>query len=161
MESLRPKSGLGDDKNEALDDIKIRLVGLICVMVKQATRASMLFCSHQGRTVVTEEDTIKGLKYTAMNFFSSESLEEDLDHMLSDFDSLDDSTQYDDIVERILDDVDSTTETTSIQDCSCDLCVGMTNIESNFDAWDPEDEAEKFLKNHLVEFNRHSEESIL
>lgn len=153
MESLRPKTGLGDDKNEALDDVKKRLVGLLCLMVKQATRAGIVYCTHQGRNVVTEDDTVRGLKYAAMNFFSCDYLEEDLDAMLENLELDVDSAQYNDVVEKIINDVDASIDDAITQSCSCDLCEDMKNIESTFDAWEPEDEAEIFLKNHLVEFN--------
>lgn len=171
MESLRPKTGLIGDNNNAIEEMKTRLIGLVCLMMKMATKTSFIFCTHQGRDVVTADDTKKALKYTAMNFFKTDSLEQDLEDMLHDMDtwkeetedeSLDDpSPVFEKLLDTIEEDIGSSCELNQSRskECDCAMCVDMQSIESSFDAWEPQDEVEVFLKHHLENLNYLSEDN--
>ena len=162
---------------EQVANVKIRLLGLVCLLIKKAAVTAGVYTSHQGRHTVDGPEIVMALKYECLTFFENESLDRDLDamlHQIAQFDDQDTVENFiasspDDIrsgkhdggpiVENVLNVVEDELQThlpapepTGDADipCVCALCEKMENIHFMWDAWEPTDEAQRFLKDHLA-----------
>jgi 3,4-dihydroxy-2-butanone 4-phosphate synthase len=158
--------------------LKTRMLGLVCLLIKKAAVTAGVFAEHQKRSVVDAPEIILALKHESMQFFQRDTLEADLNTMLRDMTSeqgsVDMVNQFiasspedirsssadagEGLVDTVLDVVESelqeslpTPVDTDDADhpCACSLCTRMENIDFLWEAWQPDDPAEQFLKNHL------------
>lgn len=151
------------DKNSPLGK---RLLGLVFVLVKRAATTAAMYCAHDARSMVTPDDVRLALKYHAMTFFSEagyDQLERDVNDMEGMVDAfVTESLASGDIVDAFADDAvaheASSDEETSTDDdvdpetpadpgCDCEVCRGIRELE--WDAWNPTDPAERFIKSHI------------
>lgn len=167
MENTPPimRTGLMGNSNEITVDrhspLGQRLISLVFVLVKRAATTAAKYCFHCKRTLVTPMDVNYALKYHARTFFAEEGFvklaEEttEMGELVSRFVREDISS--DEVVDIFVDEEDiSGDEEEEEEDeggaekgeeCSCEFCTAIRGSE--WDAWDPQDPAEQFIKNHI------------
>lgn len=155
------RSGLSNDPVNVPEDFANRLLSITLTMVARAATDAATYCEHAGRTEVSEEDIAASLKRQAMRFSTDEDLEADVaetQRVLFDESSDDDELESEDESE---DECESGDESDSEEDdpdrptwtrstCSCDLCRTMNEALDGWNAWNPEDPVEAYMK-HTVE----------
>lgn len=121
-----------------------RAVSLAAVVVVRSATTAAILCHHDGRTDVTEEDVQKSLKYHAMNLLSSENLEEDVDSAEKDI--FGDLTEESESPEEVDSPQLPAREGESRDCCECDICVKIDDAVAAWDAWNPTDPGEVYVK---------------
>lgn len=144
------KTGLLEEENHQLLDLQERLLALVAVLVKRATKTSAVYCDHQGHQVVTPDIIIKALRVESMEFFDSQNLEDDMEEMIREIQNIDGQVSPETIVDHIISDPDVTTKVSaSISECTCPVCDKMTSINTVWENYAPDDDAKMFLKSTL------------
>lgn len=157
------KTGFGEAKPigiSASSPLGQRLISLVFVLVKRAATTAALYCKHAQREIVTPEDIKLALKYHAKTFFDEDGmgdLEKDMhamEELVQRFAS--EEATSDDVVDSMCDEVegmyeevDEECDDEESQACECDVCSKITDLD--WDAWNPEDPAEVFLKTRIDE----------
>lgn len=138
------RSGLGAQESVGVsEDFAIRLISLVMTMIQHATKTAVLYAEHAGRSEVTPQDIHRSLRYEAQAFFHRESLEQDVQEtemLIRDY-----STDEEESSEE--EEPEPQTQPFTKSTCTCTLCSDVNRIWDTWDAWNPEDEAEKFVKN--------------
>lgn len=152
------KSGLGDGEiSSELENIQKQIIGLVILLTKKAANTAAIYCKHNSIECVDAEHVRNGLKYEAMRFFESESLEGDTVDLISTIENWGleiSKDNVDSIVEKIVDDIEHTTAfEDSTYDCRCELCTGVETVQERWDEYHPEDDAKLFLKTHIDLFD--------
>lgn len=176
----RLKTGIGSAEGslsaEDITILKTRMLGLVCLLIKKAAVTAGVFVEHQERDVVDAPEIIMALKHECMQFFQRDSLESDLNAILtsitSDQETTDKLNEFiaaspdeirsspghvgEGLVDTVLDVVESELQEsvpervpTIDAPCECSLCVKLLDIDFLWSAWHPTDPAEQFLKEHL------------
>ena len=174
MENTPPimRTGLMGNSNEITVDrhspLGQRLISLVFVLVKRAATTAAKYCFHCKRTLVTPMDVHYALKYHARTFFAEEGFEKleeettEMGELVSRFVREDISS--DEVVDTFVDEEDISGDEDDDDDeeeeeeeeeraaekgeeCSCEFCTAIRG--SGWDAWDPQDPAEQFIKNHI------------
>lgn len=155
------RSGIGGvvaENDESLHDTRKRLIATVTVMTQKAGEYAGIWALHANRKDVTVADVNVALKHQAKHFLFTIDQPDVIQE-------IEDMERY--IFETIDDDTDSETEdsATSSDDminerhqyerverdghCACTLCVEMRAADASWDSWNPEDEAEQYLKNSV------------
>ena len=154
------RSGIGGvvEERESLHDTRKRLIATVTVMTQKAGEYAGIWAHHANRKEVTAADVNVALKHQAKHFLFTV----DQPDIIQEIENME---RY--IFESIDSDSDSETEDTAssssdmVKDipqyerverdghCACTLCVEMRAAEASWDSWNPEDEAEQYLKNSV------------
>ena len=154
------RSGIGGvvvENDESLHDTRKRLIATVTVMTRKAGEYAAIWAHHANRKDVTAADVNVALKHQAKHFLFTIDQPDVIQE-------IEDMERY--IFESIEDDTDSETEDSAtssdtVKDipeyerverdghCACTLCVEMRAAEASWDSWNPEDEAEQYLKNSV------------
>jgi len=169
----------GRDHDRAFQDFVTKILGVITVMLQKAVETAGIFAEHGGyHREITADDIRRAMKVQARTFFKSDDLEERVASVVQDVqqpepeaeavavskntrkikirrrkvkkDADADDVPYDDIPDVIsdLEDVPSDLGL-PYNACECTTCRDIRALVDGWDAWDPEDEVEKFLKKHV------------
>jgi len=169
----------GRDHDRAFQDFVTKILGVITVMLQKAVETAGIFAEHGGyHREITADDIRRAMKVQARTFFKSDDLEERVASVVQDEqaeaepvlknitlrkirrrkvkkDADADDVSYDDVPYDDIPDV-----TLNLGDvpsdlglpynaCECTTCRDIRALVDGWDAWDPEDEVEKFLKKHV------------
>lgn len=154
---------------------KTQMLGLVCLLIKRAAITAGVYVEHQDKHVVDAPEIILALKHETMRFFQTETLESDLNDILramSDETSVEHVNEFiqaapesigeasgpsgEGLVDTVLNVVESELQDSlpervpgGDKPCECSLCTTIDDIDFLWDAWEPSDPAERFLKEHL------------
>lgn len=137
-----------------------RLISMVFVMIQRAAKSAAVFTKHGQRTMVTPNDIRLALKHHAITFLDEDvfaELEAEV-HAMHTFLENEVSSSMDDTLDTMLDtelvidgDEDEEEETEEEEEqeehhhpCTCSFCVSL--MSSDFDAWNPTDPAEVYIK---------------
>lgn len=156
------RTGFGDAPGQKIDKnspMGKRLISTVFVLVNRAARTAALYCTHSKRTMVTEDDVQRALKYHAITFLSEaeyEKLEQDVQSMEELVDRfVTEEVTSSDVTNEFCDEAEDDVSVSSGEEeegdveCECTVCSGVRNVE--WDAWNPTDPAELFIKHHIDE----------
>lgn len=153
---LRTGLGNGDAPTAEIEQTKRRLLATVTVMTGKAGSMAYQYCIHDSREEVTHADMTMALKHQAMHFLKTvddpEVVEEiiemetlmfcsESDEEIGDTEDTASSLESEAIKTRELDPVSGK--------CTCRDCTEMRASTDTWDSWDPEDEAEKYLKERV------------
>ena len=152
------RTGLADDvsppKIDRNSPLGQRLISLVFVLVKRAATTATTYCTHSKRKIVTPEDVQYALKYHAKTFFEEEGFETleketlEMEDLVSRF--INEDMSSDEVVDTFTEESESDDEEVSDdpgEECHCELCTTIRGVD--WDAWDPSDPAENFIKVHV------------
>ena len=139
--------------------VKRRLIATVAVMTQQAGRTAYRLCMHARRSEVTKEDVNAALMHQARHFLQTVDSEPvvasivQMEHEIfgglgsgsesSGSSGSSESDTDDDAADAEVDVPDATGD----GDCGCAECVSVREAASTWAAWDPVDDAEKYLRN--------------
>jgi len=155
------RSGLGSAsyvEYQDLDDMTKRLISMVVVMTKQASELAYQLAVHNNKPTVEGDDVNSALKYQARNFLQTlddpaivaevVDMEQELFAVESDDNHDDDDhTDHDD---ETFDETIRSSAVMSGNMCICNTCEDIRHSVDTWDDWQPEDQAELFLR-HSVE----------
>ena len=153
------RSGLSNDPLNVPEDFMNRLMSITLTMVARAATDAAMYCEHAGRTEVSEQDIAASLKRQAMRFSTDEDLEADVaetqrvlfdepsddEEDESEYDESEDESEYDES-EYDESEYESERPVWTRSTCACDLCRTMNEAIDGWDAWNPEDPVEAYMK---------------
>lgn len=144
------RSGLLNDPVNVPEDFMNRLMSITLTMVARAATNAAVYCEHAGRTEVAEEDIAASLKCQAMRFSTDEDLEADVaetQRVLFEESEDDEESEEDESDEsESEDESESDRPEWTRSTCTCDLCRTMNESMDGWDAWNPEDPVEAYMK---------------
>ena len=150
------KTGLGsDDTPEHITALQSKMLAMVILLVKKAATTAAVYCRHQGIEEVGVDHIRKSLKVEAIRFFDCESLEEETENIQAKLEAWDEANlDHDDsienVVNKVVDEAEEETETTRENtSCVCDICEVFPVIEDQWAAFQPEDEAKRFLRDQI------------
>jgi hypothetical protein len=157
------KTGFDTDMGvpEHVSAVQKKLLAMVILLVKRAATTAAVFCRHQGIDEVDVDHIRKSLKYEGMRFFDSESLDEETANIQAKLEAWDEANlDHDDsienVVNKVVDEAEEETETTHENiSCDCDICQAFPVIEEQWDAYQPTDDAKRFLRDQ-IEFIDHT-----
>ena len=149
-ENLR--SGLGhptfeDDKPPEIDSTCQRLIATVAVMTEMASAVAGTVAKHRGSNEVMVDDVNNALKMVAMHFLDD--IDDELTRHILDMeayifqDGTPPSTKP--IMNRMSTDIDDAPG----PPCQCMTCSRVYTSVQEWDAWEPTDEAKRFLKSSV------------
>lgn len=145
------RSGVVGDvvPNAQEDQCTKKLLGLVLSMIQRSATTAGEYAEHAGRKVVMPLDVQMALKYHAMRFFGEESVasleKSELKEMEDMLEETESEEEDDDDMPALIDDSEEDEEWTR-STCECSVCRDMHAAEDGWEAWNPEDPAEQFLK---------------
>lgn len=139
-------------EQQDIDDVTKRLISMVVVMTKQASELAYKVAIHGNKTAVDGEDVNSALKYQARHFLQTL----DDPQIVTDVMTMErDLFGEDDLPEDDEDDLpdEDTVRASAVMSgntCVCDMCATIRQAVDTWDDWNPDDQAELFLR-HSVE----------
>lgn len=147
------KSGVGSNFveggiSEGLCATTTRLIAMVVVMTQQASDVAYMVAVHDNRSQATAEDVNGALKYQARHFLQSlddpEVVNEvmQMEEDLFGEESADEEEAPDEVNEE------EVRRGAEVRDnvCMCKVCAKVRESVGSWESWDPEDQAEAFLR---------------
>ena len=162
---LRAGLGVAGDGEFVADDaaqnnLVRRMVSTVAVMTQRAGVLAFKICDHDGRDEVTPEDVNAALKHQARHFLSTANEDDILqeinamEHMIFETESTGSNDSSD--METDSEVSSPTPPRPEIAPkivvggiCVCRECVEVREAVATWDDWNPDDEAEKYLRNSV------------
>lgn len=126
------------------DEFVQHLVSIVMTMVTKAAETAMTYCEHAGRKMVSQKDIHYGLRYQARTFLQREHLESEIQETKSALFVEDEESEEEESED------DEEEEEWMESNCECATCKDTNMYVREWDAWQPQDSVEQFVK-HAIE----------
>ena len=157
------RAGLGRAADGATVNVH-ELRRLVMLFMEHATRTALTYTHHAGRTIGTTRDVWMGMQHESHVFFQRPTIETDtplLDAVLeSESESESETESETGVVDGSGGESQETADDGGDGDdeepewtrstCACELCAAVHHHVDTWDAWEPEDEVQRFLKRHTT-----------